>query len=162
MAKKVKNVFKSMDEDGDGEIDYDEYIALLAKGDPELAQSEDAQVPPPGQVRRACPVPALSQAGVGQVLERKRRERKEQRRAKKRAAKAKSAAATQGHALGQHIMKPQVHTKHLSSKPDRRLVLTDGCGWCSQDRIRLLEEEQAASFTDALAGSLGTVDAVPA
>ena len=141
--EQVADVLSLVDKDGDGEIDYDEYIALLAKGDPELAQSEDAQVPPTGQVRRACPVPALSQAGVGQVLERKRRERKEQRRAKKRAAKAKSAAATQGHALGQHIMKPQVHTKHLSSKPDRRLVLTDGCGWCSQDRIRLLEEEQA-------------------
>ena len=126
--EQVADVLSLVDKDGDGEIDYDEYIALLAKGDPELAQSEDAQVPPPGQVRRACPVPALSQAGVGQVLERKRRERKEQRRAKKRAAKAKSAAATQGHALGQHIMKPQVHTKHRPVIETKPALGSDGCG----------------------------------
>ena len=50
--EQVADVLSLVDKDGDGEIDYDEYIALLAKGDPELAQSEDAQVPPPGQVRR--------------------------------------------------------------------------------------------------------------
>ena len=52
--EQVADVLSLVDKDGDGEIDYDEYIALLAKGDPELAQSEDAQVPPPGQVRRPC------------------------------------------------------------------------------------------------------------
>ena len=44
--EQVADVLSLVDKDGDGEIDYDEYIALLAKGDPELAQSEDAQVPP--------------------------------------------------------------------------------------------------------------------
>jgi Ca2+-binding EF-hand superfamily protein len=80
-AEQVEAVVQSVDTSGDGEIDYTEYISLLAKGDPELAETEEAQ-----------------------VLETRRQEARERRKAKRKAAAKKSAQMRKSSALGQTIM----------------------------------------------------------
>jgi len=95
--EQVEAVVQFVDVSGDGELDYNEYISLLAKDDPDLANTEEAH-----------------------ILETRRRDARERRKAKRKAAAKKSARMRKESALSQSLMTADERVAYLDAKASRQ------------------------------------------